>query len=145
MSDAGRLVVLGPLLAALVAASGIAWGLVQPPPRSDDAVPQRATEGGPEVRALLGGLSRGDTLVGWRVTAISGPDARGTIRIELSHRQLAFSLLLSPKGAQPEQAPVQTEHWSIFYGHVFPPEAVLSANVIRATTNGLANRVREHE
>ncbi len=145
MSRVGSPAVLGPLLAALVAAVGIAWGLVLPPPSPPTSAAPDDGAVGPEVRALLGGLSPGDKLVGWRVMAISGPDADGTIRIELSHRELAFSLLLAPKGALPEQAPVSTEHWSVFYGHVVPRDAVLPANVIRATTNGLANRVRSNE
>jgi len=138
-----RMGVLGPLLAALVAAAGIAWGLADPP-RTDanDAGSARTTAA---ARALLGGLAQGDTLVGWRVTAVSGPDNDGVIRIQLVNRDVAFSLMLSPLEGALEQAPVQTEHWAIFYGHVQPADTALSRNVITATTNALANRVRQHE
>ena len=137
--------VLGPLLAALVAASGIAWGLASPPilegpPRTPDRPP--ATK---ETRALLGGLSRGDRLVGWRITAITGPDEHETIRIDLAHREVAFSLMVTPKTKTAHPAPVTTEHWAIYYGHVDPPDTILPRNVIRATTNALANHIRTHE
>ncbi|MEM6991353.1 MAG: hypothetical protein AAF721_12665, partial [Myxococcota bacterium] len=129
---------LPPLLAALVAAAGIAWGLVDPPTAAESGGARPDPGLTEDARALLGGLRRGEKLVGWTVTQLSGPDAEGVIRIELSHRALAFSLLLAPKGSQPEQAPVETEHWAVFYGHVVPKGEVLPSNVIRATTNALA-------
>jgi len=141
----GRAPVLGPLLAALVSASGIAWGLAAPPvvdgpPRT----PKRATAS-EETRALFGGLSPGDRLGGWRVNAITGPDERGEIRIELSARDVAFSLMVAPKTDAAHPPPVATEHWAIYYGHVDPPDTVLPRNVIRGTTGALAKLIREHE
>lgn len=145
MSGSDRSAVLGPLLAAFVAAAGIAWGLAWPPPA--DQTPRVATQPAlsDEAVALVGGLAPGDMLVGWKVTAMSGPDRRGTIRIELAHRTVAFSLLVAPLGALPEQPPVQTERYAVFYGHVDPPQTVLPRNVVHATTNALANRIRSHE
>jgi len=139
-----RMGVLGPLLAALVSAAGIAWGLADPPVRADVNGSPPATLGA-SASALLGGLAQGDTLVGWRVTAVTGPDGDGAIRVQLVNRDVAFSLMVSPLQGALEQAPVQTEHWAIYYGHVRPADASLSRNVITATTHALANRVRKHE
>jgi hypothetical protein len=135
--------VLGPLLAALVAAAGIAWGLVDPPPASPS--PVSPATAAPEASALLGGLSRGDRLVGWDVTAVAGPDADGVIRVDIAHGMVAFALMLAPLGSMPEAPPVQTEHWAIYYGHVDPADTRLPRNVVHTTTNALANLVRAHE
>lgn len=141
----GRSVVLGPLLAALVAASGIAWGLAAPPVVEDVARTVESAEATEETRALFGGLARGDRLIGWRVTAITGPDEHDTIRIELADREVAFSLMVAPKTDAAHPPPVATEHWAIYYGHVDPPDTVLPRNVIRGTTGALAKLIREHE
>ena len=141
----GRTVVLGPLLAALVAASGIAWGLASPPMVEGPPRTPKRNAADEETRALFGGLARGDRLTGWRVTAITGPDEHDTIRIDLANRDVAFSLMVAPKNDAAHPPPVATEHWAIYYGHVDPPDTVLPRNVIRGTTGALAKLIREHE
>ena len=140
-----RTAVLGPLVAGLVAAGGIAWGLVDPPGGRASEEPSRTPRPSAQADALLGGLAPGDNLVGWQVTAVGGPDEEGAFRIDLAHRDIEFALMLVPRGESPEPAPIETEHYAIYYGHVRPPDTVLTRNVITATTTALARRVREHE
>ena len=140
-----RLPVMGPLLAALVAAASIAWGLAMPRAPEASSLRRAVTLPSEDTVALLGGLQLGDALVGWQVTAITGPDPEGTIRVEVARDKVTFALELRPLDRVTEQPPVQTERWAIYYGHVRPPEVKLTRNVIRATTNALANRVRAAE
>ena len=128
---------IGPIVVALACLGAIAVGPTEPPPSAVSAPD-------PSVHALLGELHVGGALVGWTVIAISGPHD-GVIRIDLGRDRVRFALMLAKKGTMREPAPVETEQWAIYYGHVDPPDTELPANTIRATTNALANRVRATE
>jgi hypothetical protein len=97
-----------------------------------------------EARALLGGLAVGERLMGWTVQALDGP-SEGRLRIDLGRDDVRFALMVAAKGTHPEAAPVETERYVIFYGHVHPPETALPDGTIRATTHALARRIRANE
>ena len=97
-----------------------------------------------EGRALLGGLAVGERLMGWTVEALDGPH-EGLLRIDLARDDVRFALMVAAKGTRAEAAPVETERYVIFYGHVHPPDTSLPDGTIRATTNALARRIRANE
>jgi len=99
---------------------------------------------GAAPRALLGGLAEGQAVVGWHVDAIEGP-MDGELRVHLSRDGVRFAVMIRPRGAGDELAPLQTERYAIFFGHVEPPETPLPANTVTATTHALARRIRAHE
>jgi hypothetical protein len=96
------------------------------------------------ARALLGELAVGEHLMGWTVEALDGP-RDGMLRIDLGRDDVRFALLVARKGTRAEAAPLETERYAIFYGHVHPPETTLSDDTIHATTHALARRIRAHE
>jgi hypothetical protein len=97
-----------------------------------------------EARALLGELAVGERLMGWTVQAVDGP-REGLLRIDVARDDVRFALLVARKGTRAEAAPVETQRYVIFYGHVHPPKTVLPDGTIRATTNALARRIRAAE
>ena len=97
-----------------------------------------------EARALLGELAVGEHLTGWTVKALDGP-RDGMLRIDLGRDDVHFALVVAKKGTRPEAAPLETERYAIFYGHVHPPKTTLPDDTIHATTHALARRIRAHE
>lgn len=98
----------------------------------------------PAAKALLGDLAVGERLMGWTVEALDGPH-EGLLRIDLARDDVRYALLVAKKGTRAEAAPVETEQYVIFYGHVHPPETTLPDGTIRATTHALGRRIRAHE
>ena len=113
---------------------------VRGPERPRPAAPELSDE----ARALLGGLAPGERLMGWTVQAIDGPQD-GQLRIDLVRDDVRFALLVARKGTRAEAAPVETEHYLVFYGYVSPAETTLPEGTIRATTHALARRIRANE
>jgi hypothetical protein len=140
MSAASWRGAVGPLLVALACLGALAIAPGRDPIDAESSGPVATSS----ALALLGDPTVGDRLVGWTIVAIDGP-RDGTIRIDIGRDRVRFALMVTRIGAMAEPAPVQTEHYAIYYGHVDPPDTVLPANVIRATTNALANRIRAHE
>jgi hypothetical protein len=132
-----------PLAALLLCAAGLVWGLAEPPAPASAPVKEPPSASA-EARALLGDLKVGDRLVGWTVEALDGPHD-GVIRVDLRRDRVGFSLMVAKKGHMREPAPVETEAYSIYYGHVDPPDTRLPDGTIRATTNALGNRIRATE
>ncbi|MCX4241958.1 hypothetical protein [Paraliomyxa miuraensis] len=133
-----------PALVALSCALGLLVAWVDPVKRQAQAQDARAPRITDEGRALLGGLAEGERLMGWTVQALDGP-RDGLLHIELGRDQVGFALMVATKGTRAESAPVETERYVIFYGHVHPPETILPDGTIRATTHALARRIRAQE
>lgn len=114
------------------------------PVRSDERPPPASPRLSEQARALLGGLAPGERLMGWTVQAVDGP-REGQLRIDLARDDVRFALLVAKKGTRAEVAPVETEHYLVFYGYVQPAETTLPDGTIRATTHALARRIRAHE
>jgi hypothetical protein len=115
---------------------------------SDEARAQRSDEArallSDEARALLGELAVGEHLMGWTVKALDGP-RDGMLRIDLGRDDVHFALEVAKKGTRAEAAPLETERYVIFYGHVHPPKTTLPDDTIHTTTHALARRIRAHE
>lgn len=97
-----------------------------------------------EGRALLGELAIGDAITGWTVRQLDGP-RDNQLRIDVERDGVGFALMVAAKGRKPEAAPVQTDKYVVFYGYPDPEDTALPQGTIRATTNALARRIREHE
>lgn len=133
-----------PALVAVACLLGVGLAAIDPvSPRDADHAP-REPQVSDEGRALLGGLEVGERIMGWTVHAIDGPH-EGVLRVDVGRDDVRFALMVVAKGTSPEAAPVETERYVIFYGHVQPPETALPDGTIRATTHALARRIRAHE
>ncbi len=134
-----------PALVVLLCAAGLVIARVAPVASRAELERARSQ---PEVseagRALVGGLSVGDRIVGWDVLAIDGP-RDGVLRVDLGRDGVRFALMVAAQGHLPHAAPVQTERHVIYYGHAHPPGTRLPDGTIRATTHSLARRVRANE
>lgn len=93
---------------------------------------------------LLGDLTVGTNVAGWRVTAIGGEDDGG-IRIELARDDVRFAISVVELGLRDETPFVATERHAIYYGHVIPADARVPDNAVRATTANIERRVRAAE
>jgi hypothetical protein len=133
-----------PALVALCCLLAFGHAQLDPVPRGGEAEPRREPQPSDEARALLGGLAAGERLMGWTVRAIDGPH-EGVVRVDLDRDGVRFALLVAAKGTRPEAAPLETERYVIFYGHVHPPDTSLPDGTIRATTHALARRIRANE
>lgn len=132
---------------ALVAAGcllGVALAALDPVTAGEQGDRPREPRITQEARALLGGLEVGEKLMGWTVQALDGPHG-GELRVDLGRDDVRFALMIVRKGASTEAAPLETERYSIFYGHVQPSETSLPEGTIRATTHALARRIRANE
>ncbi len=132
-----------PALVCAACLFGLGLSHLHPATRGERPAPRepRLSE---EARALLGGLAVGERLMGWTVEALDGPH-EGLLRIDLARDDVRFALMVAAKGTRAEAAPVETERYVIFYGHVHPPDTSLPDGTIRATTNALARRIRANE
>lgn len=133
-----------PAVVLLLGGVGLALSWLDPVTPAVEIQAPREPRLGDEARALLGGLTVGERIMGWTVQALDGPHD-GLLRIDLQRDQVRFALMVAPKGARPEAPPVATERYAIFYGHVHPPGTALPEGTIRATTNALARRLRANE
>ncbi|MEM7155381.1 MAG: hypothetical protein AAF799_21205 [Myxococcota bacterium] len=106
---------------------------VKPPARISD-----------EGRALLGGLAVGEKITGWTVRRLDGP-RDSQLRVDVERDGVAFALMVALEGRLPQTPLVRTKNYVVFYGHPEPKDTVLPEGTIRATTNALARRIREHE
>jgi hypothetical protein len=90
-------------------------------PLHDERVSEVDTPPGAEVRRLLGGLTPGDSLAGFRVAAVRGPSKgpRGEVQIELREQEGAgdagLVIIVTALGARPYPAPRSSELYSLFY------------------------------
>lgn len=131
--------------ALVCAACLLGFGVSHLHPAAREDPPQRREPRlSPEARALLGGLAVGERLMGWTVQAVDGPH-EGLLRIDLGRDGVRFALMVAAKGTRAEAAPVETERYVVFYGHVHPPKTTLPDGTIRATTHALARRIRANE
>jgi hypothetical protein len=132
-----------PAIVCLLCLLGLGLSHVSPAERGE-APASRAPRLSDEARALLGELAVGERLMGWTVQAVDGP-RDGVLRIDLARDDVRFALMVAKKGTRAEAAPVETERYLVYYGHVHPPETTLPDGTIRATTHALARRIRAHE
>jgi hypothetical protein len=133
-----------PALVALACLLALGLSQLDPVRPTGEAEARHEPRASDEARALLGGLAVGERLMGWTVQALDGPH-EGTLRVDLGRGDVRFALMVAPKGTRPEAAPVETERYLIFYGHVHPPDTALPDGTIRATTHALARRIRANE
>lgn len=133
-----------PALVALACGVGMGVAMLDPVTPSPEVAVPRAPSMGAEARALLGGLAEGERIMGWTVQALDGPH-EGLLRVDVAREQVRFAMMVATKGTRAESAPVETERYVIFYGHVHPPETSLPDGTIRATTHALARRIRANE
>ncbi|MCA9704587.1 MAG: hypothetical protein KDK70_01920 [Myxococcales bacterium] len=133
-----------PALVAAVCLGGLLLSSLDPVSPPPEVAEPRESRLDDQARALLGGLTVGDRIMGWTVQALDGP-TEGVLRIDLGRDQVRFALMVDAVGARPEPPPVRTERYAIFYGHVQPPDTALPEGTIRATTHALARRLRAHE
>lgn len=145
MSAEDRAPVIAPLLAALVTASGIAWGLVAPPRSEAVARPDASTSLAAPVAEVLASLEVGTRLAGWRVVAVVPADEPGGARVDLERDDLRFGLSVIPREAAVHSAPTRTEHWAIYYGHVRPQGARVPTRIVTAVTAALEREIRARE
>jgi hypothetical protein len=132
-----------PAVVCLACVVGLGFAHLQPVEASGSAA-AAAPPLSDEARALLGELAVGERLMGWTVQAVDGP-RDGMLRIDLSRDDVRFALMVAKKGTRAEAAPLETERYLIFYGHVHPSQISLPEGTIRATTHALARRIRAHE
>lgn len=132
-----------PAVVCLACLGGLGLSHLRPAAQGE-APAARAPRLSNEARALLGELAVGERLMGWTVQAVDGPH-EGLLRIDVGRDDIRFALMVARKGTRAEAAPVETERYVIFYGHVHPPETSLPDGTIRATTHALARRIRAHE
>jgi hypothetical protein len=131
-----------PALVCLACLLGLGRSHVSPAAQDDaQATGAQSSE---EARALLGELAVGERLVGWTVKALDGPHD-GMLRIDLGRDDVHLALMVAKKGTRAEAAPLETERYVIFYGHVYPPTTTLPDGTLHALTHALAQRIRAHE
>lgn len=133
-----------PAVVALACLLAFGFSQLDPVAQSGEVERRREPQPSDEARALLGGLTVGERLMGWTVHAIDGPHD-GMLRVDLGRDDTRFALMVAAKGTRPEAAPVETARYVIFYGHVHPPDTSLPDGTIRATTHALARRIRANE
>ncbi len=114
-----------------------------------EAVAEAATPPEPrpytaEARALLGGLSIGDEIAGWRVTAAAGPLVDGSLELTLQRDELRFTAVIAPKGSRPYNAPVNTRGHDLFYNGVDDPRGE-AMTAVTAALSELQRRVEANE
>jgi hypothetical protein len=114
--------------------------------REPSAASEPETKAGPDVRALLAGVTEGSDLAGFRVDAITGPN-RGAIELKLSRGTASFTIALTKRGARAFEPPKKSARYDLFYDRVRPDthtNAVPSPDIDRALSE-LASRLAETE
>ncbi|HET6585410.1 MAG TPA: hypothetical protein VFG69_18255 [Nannocystaceae bacterium] len=123
-----------PAMLVAIAAAGAAVHGVLTRPRAQAPVVADAV-----VDDALG-LRLGDRIAGWTVRGLAGgPDSE--LRIELERDDLRFTVTVTPMGARPENPPVHTEHYAIYYGHAQPSGTRIPEGAVRAITADVARRL----
>lgn len=135
--------VLGPAIIAVACTVAAALSLAGSGPTTTTHASERPPAT-PEALALLGGLAPGDTLVGWTVERIDGPQD-SELRVVIARDDVRFALVVTRQDPSKQPPPAMTEHYAIYYGHAQPPDTRLPQGTVRATTHALARRIAEHE
>ncbi len=130
---------LGPAAVALVCGVGTMVLGLRPPPIE----PERAVASEDAI-ALLDGLRVGDRVKGWTVLGIDGP-RDGTVRIDYGHGDVRFSITVSPLGSVPDNPPMHTDLYAIYYGHVHPDGAKIPPAAVKALLADTARRLKKTE
>ncbi|RLB46649.1 MAG: hypothetical protein DRJ42_27215 [Deltaproteobacteria bacterium] len=125
---------LVPALVCVLGAAGAVLGAPNPVDRPAEVL----GHGGPpprsyadDARALLGGLTAGDTIEGdWRVVEVYGP-AEGRITVTLEHEGLRASVVVLSHGEEEHIAPLTKGPYDLYFmvpaGTEPPPGAIDSA------------------
>jgi hypothetical protein len=97
-----------------------------------------------DVRALLGGVSEGTTLAGFRVKSL---DCGAPRVVDLHVERGGSSLVVSAaaKGTLSHAPPAETERTSLFYGRFSEASARPSNEDVTALVEALAAKIRDAE
>lgn len=131
-----------PAVLSIVCIVGVGERLRAGPPEPERAG-QRAPAP-PEAFALLDGLAIGETLAGWTVLGLSGPND-GALRLDIARDNVRFSITIAARGAVEYPAPRTTALYDLYYGHPHPRGVEIPDNAIRAIMAGVERRVRRNE
>lgn len=122
---------------ALIAAAALA-AIAHPPgrhpaPPEDAPCPADAT-------ALLGGLSVGDDLGGWRVAATHAPRERA-LAVDVARAGVAATVEIVRRGARQGEPPRSTARYDLFYRNA----PAVTCEALVPALDALARRVAAHE
>ncbi|MEM9191935.1 MAG: hypothetical protein AAGF12_22370 [Myxococcota bacterium] len=109
-----KLLTIYPVLIGLLAIGRLAYGDGTAfESESPTSVPERTLSA--EASALVSGLRVGDSLGGWEVEQVFGPDD-GAVEVWVKNGELRIPLRIVPIGSRPHEAPEQTDRVGIYYG-----------------------------
>jgi hypothetical protein len=94
-----------------------------------------------DVRALLGGLEKGDDLAGWRVEAV-GLAPSGVAVVLVARRDERFALSIAKKGNVGHPAPSSTKLYDLYYSR---PSDAVPHDQIDAALTALQDRISSRE
>lgn len=127
--------------AALALACGVGVVLFEFRERVDSERPEVVA---PEVTALLGGAQIGDSIAGWTILGLHGPN-EGKLLVDMGRDALRFTVSIAPLGSQVHAAPRTTAHYALYYGHPHPRGAKIPEGAIRAIMANFERTIRAHE